>query len=339
MLIIYSYLVTNYEESNFSIYQATFQDGLKPDIVAIPSVDQKLASHMSRATKIGISLGSTIFFLSCILAIAFIFKIRRENRKRKAQPVSRDPSIRANISSVQEIAMNSLIGLYRELPEDGVAELHYSEPRCDPNNETSNSTTATAHQSDKILSPTTRETLDPRASNPSERFIVHNIRGESNYKISVSTNLSRQSWASADLALETPIVETAISTLNNVHINPALDRSLPTTPISESIQTSPITATFSKRVKRGMASDATTKRAAIVRSSHGTVENIPFPPSAISPTSRHPPLNAWQRALAHLSYSSMDMEIVIPPGASEVDIVNPLNIRKPTGRRNRRNFF
>ena len=49
-------------------------------------------------------------------------------------------------------------------------------------------------------------------------------------------------------------------------------------------------------------------------------------------------LNAWQRRFAHLSYASMDMEIVIAPGLSEVEIIKPLNVTKKS-EECRRNFI
>ena len=312
---------------------------MKPQIVAILSADTQTTPHTGRAIKIGLSFASILFFLLCVLAITIFLKIRRKARKREDQNAHlaiRSPSLHPIISSTREIGMNSLIGIYRELPEDEIAELHGIGPPSNPSNETANLNRAATYRTNEDQGLVTHEIMDPHASLPDERFTIRNIRGESNYKIFVSTNLSQQSWASVDLALDAPVVETTISSHNSSVLD--IERSLTPTPISESVQTSPVKANFGKRVRRGTTSDATTKRAAIVRSSHGTVGHVvPVSPSPSSP--RRPPLNAWQRSLAHLSYSSMDMEIVIPPGASEIDVVNPLNIRKPTGRRHRRNFF
>ena len=223
------------------------------------------------------------------------------------------------------MAIDNLIGLYTELPDRGKAELQNLTSPPAPSSENSQPVIPLGNKPHELPPPPiSQEPMN--VQNLDERIVVKNLREKSKYTIFVSTNLSRHSWTSVGTSFEIPSVKTTISS-DNINIID-MDRSLPPTPISESLQCSPAAENFSQHVLAGRASDALTKRRSIIRSTHGDLIQIP-PPTR---------LNAWQRALAHLSYSSMDMEIVIPPGSSDVDIVKPLNVPKQN-LWSRRNFF
>ena len=108
-----------------------------------------------------------------------------------------------------------------------------------------------------------------------------------------------------------------------------VDRSLSSTPISENPQVSPVVITGGGAVMSRKGSDAFVEKSAAVESVYETVSQVRSSPNN---------LNAWQRRFAHLSYASMDMEIVVPPGPSEVEIIQPLNVSKKSGHR-RGHFF
>lgn len=104
-----------------------------------------------------------------------------------------------------------------------------------------------------------------------------------------------------------------------------LDRSLPPTPISESPQVSPIAVIDPDEL------DGRSATAEFLCKSERTMDHVV--PSPIH-------LNDWQRRFAHLSYASMDMEIVIPPDLLPgVDIIEPLNIVKRNKDGRGDNFF
>lgn len=124
------YLITDYDQKNFTIAQATFDDDSQPQIVPIPwnatmraAVDNATvtpgANHrLSRKATIGVCTGSTIFALLLVGTIIYFVLRRRQCRavaasKDAAKPASESPEIRplSNIST-QEIGHQSVQELH-----------------------------------------------------------------------------------------------------------------------------------------------------------------------------------------------------------------------------------
>ena len=285
---------------------------------------------MGRASKIGIGVGSTIAFCLSLLALFLTVKKWRKTRGEKHEGVaaprveSPEKSVAADVSRTQEIGINSYVGPYRELPDSGRVELAPNVSASTNVGQPSGPIMAAMNELDEPSPPIANELMNLQAFN--EGSMIQNRNAKNKYKIFVSTNMSRQSWRSGGSQVEGPRIETTISSRRPKRYD--VDRSLPPTPISESVQASPIRADFNQCVPIVKTSDAISTRSTAVKSCHGDVREGG---SAV-------PLNAWQRDFSHLSYSSMDMEIVVPPGSSEVDVIKPLRINKRDGRR-RQNFF
>ena len=189
--------------------------------------------------------------------------------------------------SIPEIANNSLICPYRELPDSGKAEL------VDP------------------FAPVAHELMNQRPSDRTSVLRYHAPR--SKCTTLVSTKMSTQNWTSIDTSSDMQCAR--IQKLETVNLN----RSLPPTPISESPQVGPVAVIFNGVMAPRQGPDISDERSVAVDFTSGrTMDHI------LSPIH----LNAWQRRFADLSYASMDMEIVVPPGLSEVEIVKPLNVTK-----------
>lgn len=217
--------------------------------------------------------------------------------------------------------MNSLIEIYRELPDSGKAELP---DRVTPSgfghemSELSQSRAPVAHE------------LGTQCSSK-ETPMIQTSLGQDRFAIFVSTNISRESWDSIGTSMDAPCVETYICSQKAKRVG--LDRSLPPTPICESPQASPFMAKYHICFSIGKRLETMVGEANLVRSICGTIDQVPS--NAPRSESDNDPLS---QGLSRLSYASMDMEIVIPPGLSAAEIVTPLNIRKET-RGSRRAFF
>ena len=136
--MVYRYLVTNYELSNFSIYQARFEDGLSEQIVAIPpaNVTDSSANDTSEATYstgislgavVGASVGSITSFLFLIFILTFTIrkwrsKASRQNETNNTGPLE-PPHDVDNSNTIYEMHNNSLYWGYREMADSGKAEL------------------------------------------------------------------------------------------------------------------------------------------------------------------------------------------------------------------------
>ena len=318
-----SYLITDYDQSNFSVSQCKFEDGVKSDIVTITSGASIAShSHITRAAKIGISIGSIVVFLLCVLVITCVVRKRRNSARMQdtqfnPEPTSSgQPHITSNTFSTQEIAENSLIGPQRELPDNEIAELRGMSIASQPSNQVQQRETS-LHSIPELRAQCT----------PQSKSLVQPPNSPCRRAISVSTKMTRHSWTSIGSSAKVPCVETTICSQTIKPID--VYRSLPSTPISESLQISPIVEDFDRYIRAGKCSDVIRERSALVKSVCGSLSRVP---------SNGRRLNAWQRSFAHLSYTSMDIEITIPPGMSEPDIIRPLNIPNIRGK-SRRNFF
>ncbi|KAM0804566.1 aspartic peptidase domain-containing protein [Usnea florida] len=129
------YLITNYEDSSFSVHQAKFEEGLPEQIIAIPSINTTAlprgpipsrnttalprgSSPVSKKTTLGISLGTTTGVV--LLVFALIFAIRKW-RRRMARKLDLDGVDMPN--SIHEIDNNSLYWNLGELDDTGKTEL------------------------------------------------------------------------------------------------------------------------------------------------------------------------------------------------------------------------
>lgn len=317
----------NYEQSNFSVFQSKFEDTVKQQLVAIPSASAVPESHISRSTKIGMSLGIIAFVFLGLLAIVLGLKKRRNARRAERSCHSTKPTDSSqqldtpDNFALQEIAMNSLIDIYRELPDRGKVELlDASAP------------TGSGHDISELSQPSlpiAHELMTHRSSD--ELSITQYPGRKDKLAILVSTNISRESRASTGPSTGLARIETTISSQQTKEIN--LDRSLPPTPISESLQVSPVVASFHNSSITGKGIITVLEGASITSSIRGSIgqtpTNTPIDVGEDDSTLHGSPF--W-------NYSSMELEIVVPPGHSEAIVIKPLNIYKNDGRR-RCNFF
>ena len=144
-----SYLITNYEASNFSVSPCRFDDTLRQDILPIPSPNSpntttpaaapppSRRNHLSGGAIAGITIGSIAFVT---LALLLIFLVKRwwwrsprhsANLKRNfSGPSSSSPPEELESpgispiqeSPVQEMESHRLSG-FREMADTGIAEL------------------------------------------------------------------------------------------------------------------------------------------------------------------------------------------------------------------------
>ena len=120
--ISYRYLITNYEQSNFSVYQARFEEGLPEQIIAIPSINSttltRKSSPVSKKSTVGLSVGTSGGLLVLIFVLVFA---TRKLRGRTSKKVNLNGTGMSN--SIYEIDNNSLFWGFRELSDTGRAEL------------------------------------------------------------------------------------------------------------------------------------------------------------------------------------------------------------------------
>ena len=280
-----SYIITNYEHSNFSVSQARFETNTPMDLVSIRSIDEAHEpgpsgspsgspsvtpkhSHRHRDIIIGASVGAAAFLLLIVVMSILVVRLRRRRTKVREESQSRhvyeksvEPPTSAEIPT-QEIGNNSMIWPFREVPDNGVVELP---ARTLPSDDDSQSSSA----------PRTPPP-DPSVLQigPSSQLNTSLDMGDPR-RIHLSTTMSRSSRANNSPATSTSGIETfifaspmsehfdlevaSIATSNtktaifSSYMRKPLDlnRSLPPTPISESPQLSPAVASFNRGAPRG----------------------------------------------------------------------------------------
>lgn len=136
--VVYRYLITNYELSSFSVYQARFEDGLSEQIVAIPPAnatnssanatsEARHSTRISRGAVVGASVGSITSFLFLIFILIFTTwkwrsKAPRQNETNNTGPL--EPRHDGdNCNTIYEMHNNSQYWGYREMADSGKAEL------------------------------------------------------------------------------------------------------------------------------------------------------------------------------------------------------------------------
>lgn len=124
LLIIFSrYVIADYDQRNFTVAQAAFDDTAKPNIVPIPwnATAVPAAGHrLDRRATIGISAGSAVFALLLATAIIFLLKRRRQRRAMRASAGASTASEDAG-----EVRAFSFIST-QEMGHQSVQELHDS---------------------------------------------------------------------------------------------------------------------------------------------------------------------------------------------------------------------
>ena len=252
------YIIVNYEQSNFSVSQCRFEDGVPADLVAIPSATE-IPSHLRRNLAIGTSIGAASFLLLATFAV--LFAIRRWRRKASVRPSSEatEPRISSQepraliLSSPREIDHNSMVQHFHDLPNSARAELLNEQAPSGSGNE--------------IF-----EISEPLSRKISQGPHIMVQRGTADrWRILFPTKIPRKSWTSLASSADAPRVETEVSAstqrkegnmdkasivTSNLEAqiislylgnSPDLDRSLPPTPISESLQVSPVLESFNGR--------------------------------------------------------------------------------------------
>ena len=242
------------------------------------------------------SLGIGILFSLSLFAILWTVKKKQKQKQKQKQKMHDnhkeegvlDPpaSMDSQQQLVQEISADNIISLYRELPDTGRAEL--VEP----------------------FAPIAHELMTHGTSDEKSTIQRHDMRNTST--MSTSHFGARDSSTTIDTSTSMSYIRTNVYSHNPKTVD--VERSLPPTPISESLQVSPVEGRFSRRVMARKHSDLLIEESAAVKSVCGAIGQVP----------PHILLHPRQRGLGHSSDASMvlDMEIVIPPH-SENDFVSP----------------
>ena len=338
-----SYIITNYEHSNFSVSQCKFEDGLPEKIVTIPSATNTSGIPISRGVIIGASLGATAFLILIILLITLVVQRWRRKHSKRLSNDSTKPLKGQEILTVfpiQEMGHDSLYGIPRELADSGKVELMDDKSPSGSDKEILELPQAPPPVCYELLADTA--SCGSRKTHTQRPSIACSAKSKT--AIYASTRILTQSRTSIERS-STPRVRTIItsgpsprpkfpSRPEPLNLNPSscpkalapdLMRPLPPLPISESPQVSPVTP-YSQQSRRGL-------RRVPVRappnsmSTSGTFKHV----SPTSPDDKS--TDAFiGREHGSLSTSSMILEIVIPPGESEPEVSSISSIDMAEGR-------
>ena len=269
--------MTNYEHSNFSVYQARFEGNLSKQIVAISSSDAPTPStnatteprhstRISGRTIVGASVGAAIFFLILVLILTITtWKWRsKASRQNKGNSLGSSKFLDSIgiFNTIYEIDNNSLYWGRPEVPDTGKAELL---DRSCPSGSGKNIQELPPH------SPAGLMTSQYSRGNST----VKNQKSLNRMATFVSKGRSHENRRSSDKSEGFPRTELPAlvslrrsssprSSSYHTSRNPDrkspyplrcrsldLNRSLPTTPISESLQVSPVPTSFSSQFTIG----------------------------------------------------------------------------------------
>lgn len=316
----YRYLVTNYELSKFSLYQAKFEEGRPAQIVAISSTNAKTESR--RGEIVGASVGTATCLLVMIFIIIFaIRKGRGKLSKKNKSSIIRATELFNDLKTSKkphELDNNSLYWGFQELLDTGKAELLDQNWPSGSGNKI---------QEMPTLAPVVYELMTDRNSPGSS--VIQNPNSRKRSAVFLATGVSRKACTSFDASGDHPRINTVVTSSprrNQSHrnlLNPDrplssplqcqpldLNRSLPTTPILESPQVSPgVTNPSSAFTIRDYLHNLS-NRTSVAHSTYGDIQNVPR-------TLITKPAEVYDRhERFYLSDPSMDIEIVIPPGSS-----------------------
>ena len=328
----FRYLITNYEYSNFSVSQARFEDGLRENIIAIPSANPpttpKSQSGLSHNSIIGLSVGLTALLVLIVVLVYFTRKrLRKHSRKNDTSNNSGSPVFSpeikpANLSALHEIDNNSLVQ-FRELPDSGKVELLDENSPSGSGNQISempqSSTPVPLYELGTRHTSIATSTLNRQSDRTRQGiFVKHGIL--------------RESRDSSDPALkESPCVETVISSLPR-HNSQGLERSLrtppertleylkekalPSIPSSDSTEVSPTKTSSSSRLSITPYVHSVSSRTSVTDSDSGTAP----PETALDMIWKDYDMS-WEaqdrQEFSVLSLSSTDIKIMLPPEVAE----------------------
>ncbi|KAL8681205.1 MAG: hypothetical protein Q9186_002663 [Xanthomendoza sp. 1 TL-2023] len=114
-----TYLTVDYERSRFSVSQATFTDGIAPDLISISSPNNATSSttttstannHLSRAALAGTVAGAIIFFFAIIAAATTFFLYTRRRRRRRRTQQMQQQKIKEPETNTRNTSNRSIIG-------------------------------------------------------------------------------------------------------------------------------------------------------------------------------------------------------------------------------------
>ena len=133
------YVVTDYENNNFSVAQSRFDDGGRTEIVAIPwnntrshtnLVPETKASNNDSKTLIAVAIGSSIAVVLLLCLGMLFWKHRKTSKARPTSTQSPLASLRQSkgslADSVQEMGSNSLYNAAPELHNTALVEMRTS---------------------------------------------------------------------------------------------------------------------------------------------------------------------------------------------------------------------
>ena len=320
------YLITNYENFSFSVSQAKFEEDLPEQIIAIPSKNNTAlprgpipsrnttaiprgSSPVSKKTTVGLSLGTTTGVL--LLMFVLIFAIRKwRGRGRIPRKLHLDGVELSN--SIHEIDSNSLYWKYRELDDSGKAELADKQwpsgsgktiqempPHSPPpfiyelrtGRSLTNESSISANRFSGSANKRTSWEVGSRSDKSKKLSSIKTIESTSTRQTSSRQRPSRAPYPKADKTVRSPLQRQPVG----------FDRSLPTTPISESLQSSPVVVSFPNRFT---ISDYVYD---ISRSTSVALSTLVAKPARVLARPKDP----------RLSDLPVAMEIVIPPGYSQ----------------------
>lgn len=343
----YRYLAVNYESQTFSVSQAKFEEDLPAQIVAHPSV--KTITEPRRGKIIGASVGTA----TGLTALIFILIIATRKGRSTASGNSKSSKIAfpelpnglKTPNSIHEIDNYSLYWGYREIMGTEKAELL---------DEKWPSGSGKIIQEMPPHSPapamyelmTSRHFLGSsmiRSPNSLNRFAVFASTGTlregrtssdtkkepsrvvslSPRHVSSQRRSFRPRWLKVDRPLPSPSRGQPLD----------LNRSLPTTPISESPQISPAITSFSSRFTIRDYLSTSSNRTSVALSIIGDIQN--FPRTLIT----RPAEVRDRRQRSNLSDSFMETEIMIPPGSFGPSTSASTSDSQGDGRRNLGSFF
>ena len=304
------YLITNFENSSFSVHQAKFEEGLPEQIIAIPSINTTAlprgSSPISKKTTMGLSLGTTTGVLLLVFVLIFAIRKRRRRMPRKFYLDGVEIS-----NSIHEMNGNSLYWSFRELDDSGRAELldkqwpsgsgndiqempPHSPPPFIYELRTGRSLTNKSLMSANrfSVSANKRESWEvgSRSDTSKKLSSIKTFASASARQVSSRRRPSRPQHLKADKIVRSPLQCQQLEA----------DQSLPTTPISESLQSSPVVTGFPNRFTISDYVYDISRRTSV----------------AFSTLIEKPAKVLVRPKYARLSDLSVPMEIVVPPGSS-----------------------
>lgn len=331
--ITYRYLITNYELSNFSVCQAKFEEGLPKQIVVTPSANITTEPHQStrigQHTIVGATVGTAagVLFLIFIL-ILVIRKVRgKSSRKNESEAIGSLKRFNGlGISnSVHEVDNNSLHRGCREIPDTGKAELLDENW---PSGSGNNIQEMPSHSPPPVMHELMTNNVHPGIpmSEDHDSFKRVGVLA-SNWVSVVLSSAQRVSSRGTPQSLDHPLPSQPPNFASNQ------ERTLATTPVSESPQVASARTSFSSQFTIQDYLNTLSNETSVTASLSGNV--LPLPGSLIANTTEvH---GRRERSFRRLSL--VGLEVVIPPDFSGPTTSSSTSSSHGGRRRALANFF